>query len=234
MARPDGRAPDELRPVALRSGVQEFPAGSVEIRLGRTVVLCAASVSEDVPRWRAGTGHGWVTAEYAMLPGAVPERAPRRIDGRATEIQRLVGRSLRGVVDLAALGARTITIDCDVVTADAGTRVASITGGYAALVLACRRLVAAGTLRRSPIIQPVAAISCAVVAGTVVLDPSYAEDSAAEVDANFVVAGDGRLIEIQCTAEGAPFGDEVLARMVALARKGAGELLAHVDAALGD
>jgi ribonuclease PH len=232
MTRPDGRAPDELRPVTLRPGVQEFPAGSVEIRLGRTVVLCAATVAESVPPWLRGKGRGWVTAEYAMLPGAVSDRASRGHGGRAAEIQRLVGRSLRASIDLVALGERTITVDCDVVQADGGTRVASVTGGGAALGLACAKLVAAGALARSPLVRPLAAVSCAVVGGEVVLDPCYAEDHVADVDANFVVGADGRLIEVQCTAEGAPFGDAELARMVALARKGTAELLTRV-AALG-
>ncbi|HEY3360037.1 MAG TPA: ribonuclease PH [Polyangia bacterium] len=233
MTRPDGRALDELRPVTLRRGVQEFPAGSVEIHVGRTVVLCAATVNEKVPGWMVGKGRGWVTAEYAMLPGAVSDRASRVPGGRAAEIQRLVGRSLRAAVDLAALGERTVTVDCDVVQADGGTRVASITGGCAALQLAFAKLQAAGKLARSPLIQPVAAVSCAVVGGEVVLDPCYAEDHVAAVDANFVVGADGRFIEIQCTAEGAPFDDAALGRMVALARKGTTELLAAVAAALG-
>jgi ribonuclease PH len=231
MTRPDGRRLDQLRPVRLRLGVQKDPAGSVEIALGGTVVLCAATVAEGVPGWRRGQGAGWVTAEYAMLPGAVPERAGRGPSSRAREIQRLVGRSLRAAVDLAALGERTITVDCDVLQADGGTRVASVTAGCVALRLALEQLHRRGLLPRPPVLMPVVAVSCAVVDGVAVLDPCYDEDHRAEVDANFVLDAAGRFIEVQCTAEHGAFDEARLAEMVALARRGGAELLTAVQAA---
>ena len=231
MTRPDGRRPDQLRPVRLRLGVQKDPAGSVEIALGDTVVLCAATVAESVKAWRKGQGAGWVTAEYAMLPGAVPERAGRSPSDRAREIQRLVGRSLRAAVDLAALGERTVTIDCDVIQADGGTRVAAVTAGCVALRLALERLHRQGLLLRPAALTPVVAVSCAVVDGVAVLDPCYDEDHRAEVDANFVLDGAGRFVEVQCTAERAAFDEGRLAEMAALARRGGAELLAAVQAA---
>jgi ribonuclease PH len=232
MARPDGRLVDQLRPVRLRVGVQKDPAGSVEIALGDTVVLCAASVAEGVPPWRRGQGEGWVTAEYALLPGSVPERAGRGVSSRGREIQRLIGRGLRAAVDLAALGERTITVDCDVLQADGGTRVASLTGGYVALALALGRLREQGALVRWPVRQPVVAVSCAIVDGVAVLDPCYDEDHRADVDANFVLDGAGRLVEVQCTAERVPFDDAQLAELVRLARRGAEQLLGAVGTAL--
>ncbi len=231
MTRPDGRRVDQLRPVTLRLGVQKDPAGSVEIALGDTVVICAATVEAGVPAWRRGQGAGWVTAEYAMLPGAVPERADRGPSSRAREIQRLVGRSLRAAVDLAALGERTITIDCDVLQADGGTRVASVTGGCVALGLALAHLQRQGVLPQPPVVTPIVAVSCAIVDGVAVLDPCYDEDHRAEVDANFVLDAAGRFIEVQCTAEHGPFDETRLTEMVALAKAGGAELLAAVRAA---
>ncbi len=224
MPRLDGRRPDEMRQVEIATGIQKDPAGSVQISLGRTTVLCAATVSENLPPWLKGQGRGWITAEYAMLPGAVPGRSRRGGDGRAREIQRLIGRSLRAAVDLAALGEHAVTVDCDVIQADGGTRAASITGGYVAVALAIEKLVREGHLDRSPIRRPVSAVSCAIVDGQCVLDPDYEEDHRAEVDANFVLTHDGRFVEIQSTAEVTPFSDTDLTRLLELARKGAAEL----------
>jgi ribonuclease PH len=221
MTRPDGRRPDELRPVRILTGVQKDPAGSAQIELGQTRVLCAVSVTDGVPGWLRGKGRGWLTAEYAMLPGAVPGRAGRAPGGRGTEIQRLIGRALRAAVDLEALGERTLTLDCDVVQADAGTRVAAITGGLVAVELALARL----GLARSPLTGPVVAVSCALVDGQAVLDPCYAEDVRAQVDANFVLDGQGRLIEVQATAEHGAFARGELDAMLELASLGARELL---------
>ncbi|MBW2703152.1 MAG: ribonuclease PH [Deltaproteobacteria bacterium] len=218
--RPDGRTTGELRPVHVRTGVQKDPAGSVEISFGDTVVLCAASISDKLPGWIAKAGHGWVTAEYAMLPGAVPGRAGRNPGGRAKEIQRLIGRSLRAAIDLEALGQYAITIDCDVLQADGGTRVASITGGYLALTQAIDKLLAEGKLKQSPLKHHVLAVSCAMVDGQAVLDPCYDEDHRAEVDMNFVFTADGRLVEVQGTAEGEPFAQKDLLAMLELAKQG--------------
>jgi ribonuclease PH len=194
--RSHGRAADELRPVAIEPGFVRTATGSALISCGGTRVICTASVQESVPRWMAGQGRGWMTAEYGMLPASTGERKQRdvakgRPDGRTVEIQRLIGRSLRGVADLEALGERTIYIDCDVLEADGGTRCASITGGYVALALACQRLLDEGKLKRSPLTGSVAAVSCGVVEGSPLLDLDYPEDSTAEVDANVVMAGDG-------------------------------------------
>ena len=206
-------------------GYQDWPAGSVLVEFGRTRVLCAASVQEGVPRWRTGSGLGWVTAEYAMLPASTGERKRRdvskgRPDGRTVEIQRLIGRSLRGVVDFEALGERTVWIDCDVLQADGGTRCASITGGNVALELACRKLIADGLLERSPLTGTVAAVSCGVVDGVPLLDLDYVEDSSAEVDANVVMTGDGGLVEVQATAERTPLSRAHLDDLLALAQRG--------------
>jgi ribonuclease PH len=192
-------------------------------------VICTASVQDSVPRWMSGKGRGWVTAEYGMLPASTGDRKQRdvskgRPDGRTVEIQRLIGRSLRGVVDFAALGERTIYVDCDVLQADGGTRCASITGGYVALDLACRKLVAAGTLPRSPLTQTVAAISCGVVEGVPLLDLDYPEDSSAEVDANVVMTGDGGLVEVQATAERTPLSRAHLDELLQLAGIGIEQL----------
>lgn len=224
MSRPDNRNDNELRPVSFQTGVQRGPLGSVMITQGNTVVLCAATVQEKVPGWMAGKGKGWVTAEYSMLPGSVNDRAPRKTGGRDQEIQRLVGRSLRAAVDMTLLGERLITIDCDVIQADAGTRVASITGGWLALRMAVNRLMAAGLIERDPIVRQVAAVSVAIVDGRPVLDPVYDEDVNAEVDANFVMTSDGTLIEVQCTAEGEPFPRAQLNEMLDLATAGVSAL----------
>ncbi|HEV7882482.1 MAG TPA: ribonuclease PH, partial [Solirubrobacteraceae bacterium] len=205
-SRSYGRAPGELRPTTIEPHFVKPATGSALITQGETRVICTASIQESVPRWMAGRGRGWATAEYGMLPASTGERKPRdvskgRPDGRTVEIQRLIGRSLRGVIDFEALGERTIYLDCDVLTADGGTRCASITGAFVALDLACRRLVEEGKLERSPLTGTVAAISCGIVDGIPLLDLDYAEDSTAEVDANVVMTGEGGLIEVQATAE---------------------------------
>ena len=220
MSRPDGRANDELRPLSFQRDFVDTSAGSALVSFGRTRVLCTASVSNDVPRWMRDTGKGWVTAEYSMLPGSSPDRIRRRVSGRSQEIQRLIGRSLRAVVDMEALGEREITIDCDVLQADGGTRTASITGGYVALHDAITRLIAAGELEKSPITTECAAISVGIVDGIPVLDLPYIEDANAEVDMNVVMDGNGNFIEIQGTAEGAVFGRDRLNDMLDLAAGG--------------
>lgn len=220
MSRPDGRANDELRPLSFQRDFVDTCAGSALVSFGRTRVLCTASVSDDVPRWMRDTGKGWVTAEYSMLPGSSPERIRRRTSGRTQEIQRLIGRSLRAVVDMKTLGEREITIDCDVLQADGGTRTASITGGYVALHDAITRLMQAGELAKNPLRTECAAISVGIVDGVPVLDLPYIEDSTAEVDMNVVMDGDGNFIEIQGTAEGAVFGRDRLNDMLDLAASG--------------
>ncbi len=225
MTRPDGRAVDELRPVAFELGYQEWAAGSVLISMGRTRVLCAASVSEDAPRWLRGTGKGWVTGEYSMLPASTAERTPREISrgrpaGRTQEIQRLIGRALRSVIDLSRLGERTITIDCDVLQADAGTRTASITGGYIALAIALRGLEREGLVPGDLLTDSVAAVSVGLVDGEPRLDLSYEEDASAGVDFNVVMTGSGAFVEVQGTAEGMPFSRGDLDRLLDLARDG--------------
>jgi ribonuclease PH len=223
------RGPDGLRPTRIDPGFVATATGSALISQGETRVICTASVDESVPRWMAGQGRGWVTAEYGMLPASTGDRKQRdvskgRPDGRTVEIQRLIGRSLRGVIDFKALGERTVWIDCDVLTADGGTRCASITGAYVALDLACRRLIDEGKLERSPLTGSVAAISCGVVDGTPVLDLDYREDSSAEVDANVVMTGEGGLIEVQATAERTPLSRAHLDDLLALAALGIEEL----------
>jgi ribonuclease PH len=236
-ARSYDRAPDDLRPTAIEPGFVRTAAGSALISIGETRVICTASVQESVPRWMAGSGRGWVTAEYGMLPASTGERKQRdvtkgRPDGRTVEIQRLIGRSLRGVVDFAALGERTIYVDCDVLQADGGTRCASITGGLVALRLACQQLVARGALERSPLSGTVAAVSCGIVAGVPLLDLDYVEDSAAEVDANVVMTGDGGLVEVQATAERTPLSRAHLDDLLALAAGGIDSLRAYQDQAV--
>ncbi|HET9070985.1 MAG TPA: ribonuclease PH [Acidimicrobiales bacterium] len=228
--RLDGRAPDELRPLELTRDYTTFAAGSVLIRVGRTVVLCTASVADDVPRWMRGTGRGWVTAEYSMLPGASAERVDReaargRQSGRTQEIQRLIGRSLRAVTDLPAMGEVQITVDCDVLQADGGTRTASVCGGYIALHDACSRLVATGRMRTHPLREAAAAVSVGVVDGEARLDLAYEEDSRAEVDMNVVMTASGRFVEVQGTAEGEPFARSELDALLELAGVGIGRLL---------
>jgi ribonuclease PH len=223
--RVDGRAPDELREVTIEPGFVSTAAGSALIAVGGTRVICTASVGEEVPRWMAGTGRGWVTAEYGMLPASTGERKQRdvsrgRPDGRTVEIQRLIGRSLRGVIDFEALGERTVWIDCDVLEADGGTRCAAITGGFVALELALRGLLSKGAYDRVPLNQSVAAVSCGVVDGEPLLDLDYPEDSRAEVDANVVMTGDGGLVEVQATAERTPLSRASLDELLALAASG--------------
>jgi ribonuclease PH len=224
-ARSGGRGPADLRPVSIEPGFVRSATGSALIACGDTRVICTASVQESVPKWMAGKGRGWVTAEYGMLPASTGERKQRdvskgRLDGRSVEIQRLIGRSLRGVVDFPGLGERTIYIDCDVLEADGGTRCASITGGYVALELACRRLVSEGKLAALPLNGSVAAVSCGIVDGTALLDLDYPEDSTAEVDANVVMTGDGGLVEVQATAERTPLSRASLDELLALAQAG--------------
>jgi len=223
--RTDNRKPDQMRPVRISTDYLMTAEGSALIEVGHTRVLCAASVEESVPQFLRGSGRGWVTAEYSMLPRATATRTPREVSkgrqsGRTLEIQRLIGRSLRSVVDTAALGDRTVVVDCDVLQADGGTRTASITGAYVALVLALKKLVKFGALKSLPITQPVAATSVGILRGEPLLDLCYEEDSAAEVDMNLVMTGSGRFVELQATAEKTPFDDEQLAQMVSLARRG--------------
>jgi ribonuclease PH len=237
MSRHDGRADDELRPLAIEPGFVRTATGSALISAGKTRVICTASATESVPRWLAGKGRGWVTAEYGMLPASTGERKQRdvsrgRPDGRTVEIQRLIGRSIRGVIDFEALGERTIYLDCDVLEADGGTRCASITGAWVALELAARRLIADGAIERSPVVGSVAAVSVGMVDGAPVLDLDYPEDSSAEVDANVVMTGDGGLVEVQATAERTPLSRAHLDDLLALAAKGIEELRAGQDAAL--
>jgi len=231
MIRADSRAADELRPLTIEEGAQPHAAGSVLIRMGGTHVLCGVSIEDRVPPFLLGTGQGWITAEYGMLPCATHSRGRREavagVSGRTYEIQRLIGRSLRMMVDLRTLGEYTLRVDCDVLNADGGTRCASITGAALALRQALARMAADGRLAVMPAILPVAAVSVGVVGGEVLLDLAYGEDSAAEVDANFVMAGDGRWIEMQCTAEGRPFQPELFVRMQELAAQGISRLLRH-------
>jgi ribonuclease PH len=228
-ARSYGRSPDQLRPATIEPGFMRTATGSALISIGETRVICTASVQESVPRWMAGSGRGWVTAEYGMLPASTGDRKQRdvskgRPDGRTVEIQRLIGRSLRGVVDFAALGERTIYVDCDVLQADGGTRCASITGGMVALTLACDRLIERGKLKRSPLSGSVAAVSCGIVGGVALLDLDYSEDSTAEVDANVVMTHDGGLVEVQATAERTPLSRAHLDDLLALAAHGIDDL----------
>ncbi|MGH2858052.1 MAG: ribonuclease PH [Solirubrobacteraceae bacterium] len=225
VTRSYGRSPSELRPATIEPGFVRTATGSALISMGETRVICTASVQESVPRWLMGSKRGWVTAEYGMLPASTGQRKQRdvskgRLDGRSVEIQRLIGRSLRGVVDFAALGERTIYIDCDVLQADGGTRCASITGGMVALRLACASLVADGKLERMPLTGSVAAVSCGIVDGAALLDLDYPEDSSAEVDANVVMTGDGGLVEVQATAERTPLSRAHLDDLLALAAGG--------------
>jgi ribonuclease PH len=235
--RSGGRGPNELRPTTIEPGFVRTATGSALISCGETRVICTASVQESVPRWLAGGGRGWVTAEYGMLPASTGERKQRdaargRPDGRTVEIQRLIGRSLRGVVEFEALGERTLYVDCDVLQADGGTRCASITGGQVALELACHRLLEEGKLERWPLTGRVAAVSCGVVDGVPLLDLDYPEDSAAEVDANVVMTADGALVEVQATAERTPLSRAHLDDLLALAQHGIERLRELQDAAV--
>ena len=227
--REDGRAVDELRPITITRHWLDHAQGSCLVEFGRTKVLCAASATEGVPRWRKGSGLGWVTAEYAMLPQATHDRSQResvkgRIGGRTHEISRLVGRSLRAAVDYKALGENTITIDCDVLQADGGTRTAAITGAYVALADAVAHLREKGALAGEPLVQSVAAVSVGIIDGTPMLDLPYVEDVRAETDMNVVMTGEGSFIEVQGTAEGAPFDKAELDALLALAEKGCADL----------
>ena len=235
--RPDGRAPGELRPFTLQPDFTQAPLASLLCRAGDTLVLCTVSEEAKVPGFLEGKGRGWITAEYSMLPGSTSPRAEREISrgkpaGRSQEIQRLVGRSLRAAADLSALGERTLTVDCDVLQADGGTRCASITGGFAALAIALRRLHARGELERDPLRTKVAAVSVGIVDGEPRLDLPYAEDSRAEVDMNVVATGEGRLVEIQGTGEDGTFSIEQLDALTRLALRGIEELASHQQQAI--
>jgi ribonuclease PH len=227
--RVDGRASDELRPTIITPDYIEYPEGSALIEMGRTKVLCNATVEESLPSWRREAGQGWVTAEYALLPRSTHTRTPRETrgpTGRTQEIRRLIGRSLRAAVDLEKLGERTLIVDCDVLQADGGTRTASINGGYVALALALDKLIRGGLLPAEVLRTAVAAVSVGVVEGGPALDICYEEDSIAEVDFNVVMTAAGRYVEVQGTAEGGPFSRKTLDELLALAEKGIGELLA--------
>jgi ribonuclease PH len=230
--RPDGRANDELRPVSFQRDFTDMADGSVLVSFGRTRVLCTASVEDDIPRWMRDSGRGWITAEYSMLPGSSPERIRRRVSGRDQEIQRLIGRSLRGVCDLQALGEWNITVDCDVLQADGGTRTASICGGYVALHDALTRLMQRGKLATHPLTEECAAVSVGIIEGECRLDLPYVEDSTAEVDMNIVMTGSGRFIEVQGTAEGASFAKDQLDTLIGLAGRGIEQIVALQRAAL--
>lgn len=238
MTRPSGRAANELRTVELITGVSKHAEGSCLAKFGDTHVLCLASVDEKTPGWLKNTGKGWVTAEYGMLPRATGQRMDREAakgkqSGRTQEIQRLIGRALRAVVKLEALGERQIKIDCDVIQADGGTRTAAITGAYVALVQAVAHLKKMNVIAVEPIIDSVSAISCGIHQGQVVLDLDYAEDSTAETDANFVITGNGGIVEIQGTAEKTPFTEEELQQLLNLAKAGCKELDGHQKKVLG-
>jgi ribonuclease PH len=232
-----GREADQLRPLSITPGVAKFAAGSARIELGDTHVLCTVSVAEGVPAWLRGSGRGWLTAEYSMLPGATPARTPReavrgRQSGRTMEIQRLIGRSLRAVVDLGVIGERTLTVDCDVLQADGGTRTASISGAYVAAYQALVGLQALHGLAQLPLFDSIAAVSVGHADGRLLLDLDYEEDAAAEIDMNVVVTGDGRLVEVQATAEGEPFARTTLDAMLELAAAGAATIAAAQEAAV--
>jgi len=231
MLRNDGRLESTLRPVRMTSAYLMTAEGSVLIEVGNTRVLCAASVEDTVPGFLRNSGRGWVTAEYSMLPRATAERSPREVtkgrpSGRTMEIQRLIGRSLRAVVDMEALGERTLIVDCDVLQADGGTRTASITGGYVAVALALKKLLSFGRLKRNPLRDQVAATSAGIVEGTALLDLCYEEDSQADVDLNVVMTGAGEFVELQATGEKATFREERMIELIGLARKGLQELFA--------
>ena len=235
--RPSGRAPDQMRTLTIETGFTRHAEGSCLISFGDTRVLCTASVEDRLPPWMRNKGEGWVTGEYGMLPRATHTRGNREAargkqSGRTQEIQRLIGRSLRAVVDMRKLGERQITLDCDVIQADGGTRTASISGAWVALRIAVDKLLEQGKLTEDPIEQKIAAVSCGIFEGQPVLDLDYAEDSNADADANFVLLGDGRIAEAQCTAEGAPYDEEGLLRLLRLARIGCNEIFAAQDEAV--
>ena len=237
--RPSGRSPDQMRSVTFETGYTSYAEGSCLAKFGDTHVLCNATVEERVPPWMRNSGRGWVTAEYGMLPRSTHTRTEREAargkqSGRTQEIQRLIGRSLRAVVDLDALGERQVRLDCDVIKADGGTRTASITGAYVALKIATAGLIRSGLLKTDPVHSSIAAISCGIYQGTPVLDLDYAEDSNAEADANFVLAGAGGIVEIQGTAEADPFSEEAFLQLMELAKKGVGELTTAQSMALAE
>jgi ribonuclease PH len=236
--RQDGRSAEELRTIEILPGFVRTATGSALMAMGGTRVICTATAVEEVPRWLMGEGRGWVTAEYGMLPASTGERKARdvsrgRPDGRTVEIQRLIGRSLRGIIDFEALGERTVWVDCDVLEADGGTRCAAVTGGYVALHLALARLIEEGKLDRLPLSQSVAAVSCGMVEGAPMLDLDYSEDSAAEVDMNVVMTGDGGLVEVQATAERTPLSRASLDELLALAGSGIESLRQAQERATG-
>ncbi|WDA13538.1 ribonuclease PH [Paracoccus marcusii] len=235
--RPSGRNLAQMRPISIETGVMRHAEGSCLIRCGDTHVLCTATIEDNPPRFLKGTGLGWVTAEYGMLPRATNTRNRREAaqgkqSGRTQEIQRLIGRSLRAGIDRSALGERQISIDCDVIQADGGTRCASITGGWVALRLAVNKLLKAGAISSDPILDHVAAVSCGIYAGQPLLDLDYAEDSEAGTDGNFVLTGAGRLIEVQMSAEGATFSRDEMGRLLDLAEAGMADLVAAQKAAM--
>ena len=237
MKRSFDRSAAQMRPVTIEIGVQKFSLGSVLVSFGDTRVICAANIEEKVPGWMQGRGQGWLTAEYSMLPGSGNQRTQRDsgkggVNGRSQEIQRLIGRALRGVTDLKLLGERTLSIDCDVLQADGGTRTASITGAYVAAALACKKLIANNKMKGLPFKEAVAALSVGVVGGKVLVDLDYSEDSTAEVDMNIVGTAAGKLIEVQGTAEGQPFSPEVLTEMVKAGQAAMVELFAAQEKAL--
>lgn len=234
--RADGRNNDELRKVEMTPGFNPYAEGSCLIKSGNTHVICTASVEEKVPSWLKDSGKGWITAEYAMLPRATQTRVPReskKPSGRSEEIKRLIGRALRGGVDLTKMPDISITIDCDVIQADGGTRTASITGGFVALYQALDKLVKGGVLAENPVREFVAAVSCGICNGQAVLDENYDEDSTAQADTNFVLTENGGIIEVQGTAEGEPISDKQFAELMALAKKGIAELIAKQKQVLG-
>ncbi len=236
--RPSGRSPDQLRPISLDPGFSRYAEGSCLVKFGETHVLCTASVDEKVPPFLRNSGRGWVTAEYGMLPRSTHTRTDREAargkqSGRTQEIQRLIGRALRAVVDLPALGERQINIDCDVLQADGGTRTASITGAWVALHFAFARLIRDGKLTANPMTGQVAAVSCGLFEGMAVLDLDYPEDSKAQADANFVLTGDGGIVEVQGTAEDKPFSEVQFLELMTLAKKGVGELARLQRLAIG-
>ncbi len=236
--RPSGRAPDQLRPITLEPGVSRYAEGSCLSSFGETRVLCTATVEDRVPPFLRNSGRGWVTAEYGMLPRSTHTRTDREATrggqtGRTQEIQRLIGRSLRAVTDMALMGEIQVRIDCDVLQADGGTRTAAITGGYVALHFAFQHLLRIGAVKAMPLRDAVAAVSCGLVGGQPVLDLDYAEDSTAQADANFVITGSGGLVEVQATAEQAPFAPDELLALLGLAQAGIAELIGHQRRALG-
>jgi ribonuclease PH len=232
--RPDGRKPDELRPIHITPDYNRYAEGSVLVEFGETKVICTASVERKVPPFLEGQGKGWITAEYAMLPRATHTRSGRNPGGRGQEIQRLIGRALRAAINTKNLGERQITVDCDVIQADGGTRTAAITGGWVALALAVRRLVRKENLSKDPMRRAVCAVSTGLVEGQPRLDLAYAEDSSADVDFNFVLTDGGNFVEIQGTAEGEPFSSDDYQQLVNLAQKGAQELFALQRKALAE